>query len=43
MGTIVTGVVLLGVIGCIIRGMVMDKKKGRSIHCSGCCKNCSHK
>ena len=43
MGTIVTGGVLLGAVGCIIRGMVTDKKKDRSFHCSGCCKNCSHK
>lgn len=40
MGTIVTGGLLLVVVGLIIRGMVMNKKKGGSLHCGSCCKDC---
>lgn len=39
LGTIVVSLVLLTVIGCIIRGMVQNRKKGKSscgCGCSGC-------
>lgn len=38
-----TAVVLLGVVGVvalIIRGMIKDKKAGKSVICGGDCKHC---
>ncbi len=40
MATVMTGAVLLGVIGLIIRSMVKDKKNGKSLQCGGDCKHC---
>ncbi|MEE0752109.1 FeoB-associated Cys-rich membrane protein [Frisingicoccus sp.] len=40
MGTVMTLLVLTGVVGCIIRGMIRDKKNGKSIHCGGDCRHC---
>lgn len=40
MATVMTGAVLLGVIGLIIRSMVKDKKNGKSLQCGGNCKHC---
>lgn len=38
-----TAIVLLGVVGVvalIIRGMIKDKKAGKSVVCGGDCKHC---
>ena len=40
MGTVVTGAVVVVIVGLIIRSMVRDKKNGKSILCGGDCKNC---
>ena len=40
MGTVVTGAVVVVIVGLIIRSMVCDKKNGKSIQCGGDCKNC---
>ncbi|WP_167957482.1 FeoB-associated Cys-rich membrane protein [Anaerosporobacter faecicola] len=40
MGTIVVGVVLLGIVGLIIRSIVRDKKQGKSLQCGCDCKHC---
>lgn len=40
MGTIIVGVILAAVVAFIVRGMVVDKKNGKSIQCGGECKNC---
>lgn len=40
MGTVITGIVVLGVVSFIIRNMVHDKKNGKSLHCGGECKHC---
>ena len=40
MGTLVTGAIILGVVGAIIGNMVRDKKKGKSIQCGNDCKHC---
>ncbi len=39
MGTIVTALILAGIVFLIVRGMARDKKKGKSLSC-GC--GCSH-
>ena len=39
-----TGIVLLilcGAVALIIRGMIRDKKNGKSLHCGMDCRNCS--
>lgn len=40
MGTIVVLAVLAGIVALVIRGMVRDKKNGKSIQCSGDCGHC---
>lgn len=40
MGTIIVAVILVSVVGLIIRGMIKDKKAGKSIQCGGECKYC---
>ncbi len=40
MGTIIVGVIVLGVVAAIIRNMIHDKKNGKSIQCGGECKHC---
>ena len=40
MGTLITGIVIIAVVGFIIRSMIRDKKNGKSIQCGGNCKNC---
>lgn len=40
MGTVIVGVVVVGVVGLIVRSMVKDKKAGKSLQCGGDCKNC---
>ncbi len=40
MGTVIVGVVVVGVVGLIVRSMVKDKKAGKSLQCGGDCKHC---
>ncbi|MBS7007511.1 FeoB-associated Cys-rich membrane protein [Anaerostipes sp.] len=40
MGTFIVGVAVLGIVGLIVRSMVRDKKKGKSIHCGNSCSSC---
>jgi len=40
MGTIIVLAVLVLAVGLIIRGMIRDKKKGKSIQCGGDCSHC---
>lgn len=40
MGTVLVGTVLAGIVVWIIRGMIRDKKNGKSIQCGGDCRHC---
>ncbi len=40
METFVIGIMVLGIVACIIRSMVKDKKAGKSVICGGDCKHC---
>lgn len=40
MATVIVGGVLLLVVALIVRGMIKDKKSGKSIQCGGDCKHC---
>lgn len=40
MGTLVVGVIVLSVVALVIRGMIKDKKNGKSIQCGGDCGHC---
>lgn len=40
MGTVIVALILLAIVALIVRGMVKDKKAGKSIQCGGDCKNC---
>ena len=40
MGTVVTGAVVVVIVGLIIRSMVRDKKNGKSLQCGGDCGKC---
>lgn len=40
MGTIITGVILAGIVGLIIRSMVKNKKQGKSLQCGCDCSKC---
>ncbi|HAK57515.1 MAG TPA: FeoB-associated Cys-rich membrane protein [Lachnospiraceae bacterium] len=42
MGTIIGTIILLIVVGLIIRSMIRDKKKGKSVICGGECAHCGH-
>ena len=39
-GTLLVGTGLLAAVGAAIRGMLRDKKNGKSLHCGGDCKYC---
>ena len=41
MGTVITGLILAGIIALIVRNMVRDKKSGKSLQCGCNCKHCS--
>lgn len=41
MGTVITAIILAGMVTLIIRGMMRDKKSGKSIQCGCDCKHCS--
>ncbi|MCI8835441.1 MAG: FeoB-associated Cys-rich membrane protein [Ruminococcus sp.] len=40
MGTALVSIVLLAIVAGIIRGMIRDRKNGKSIQCGGDCKYC---
>lgn len=40
MGTWIVGFILTAAVVFIVRGMVRDKKQGKSIQCGGDCKHC---
>ncbi|MDD6307560.1 MAG: FeoB-associated Cys-rich membrane protein [Clostridiales bacterium] len=40
MGTLVVGISLLAVVVLIVRSMIKDKKKGKSLQCGGDCSHC---
>lgn len=40
MGTVLVGAILVCIVGLVIRGMIRDKKNGKSIQCGGDCKHC---
>ncbi len=40
MGTLVVGLALIGVVSLIIKGMIKDKKNGKSLQCGGDCSKC---
>jgi hypothetical protein len=40
MGTAIVLVGLIGIVSFIIRGMLKDKKAGKSVICGGDCKHC---
>ncbi len=40
MGTFIVLVVLAAIVALVIRGMVRDKKNGKSIQCGGDCRHC---
>jgi hypothetical protein len=40
MGTLVTGIVIIGMVLLIVRNMIHDKQNGKSIQCGGDCKHC---
>ena len=40
MGTVVVGVILVGIVALIIRNMVRDKKSGKSLQCKNCGGHC---
>lgn len=41
MGTVITGLILAGIIALIVRNMVRDKKNGKSLQCGCNCNHCS--
>lgn len=40
MGTFIVLAVLCGIVALIVRGMVRDRKGGKSIQCGGDCSHC---
>ncbi|MFR3728971.1 FeoB-associated Cys-rich membrane protein [Lacrimispora sp.] len=40
MGTFVVLMVVIGVVALIIKGMIRDKKNGKSIQCGVSCEHC---
>lgn len=40
MGTIITGAVVVLIVGLAVRSMVRDKKNGKSLQCGCDCKEC---
>lgn len=40
MGTLAVGAAVAGMVALIVRSMIRDKKNGKSLQCSGDCKNC---
>ncbi|MCH5342965.1 MAG: FeoB-associated Cys-rich membrane protein [Acetatifactor sp.] len=42
MGTLFVLVILVVIVALIIRSMILDKKKGKSLQCGGNCSSCGH-
>ncbi len=40
MGTAIVLIALAGIVAFVIRGMIRDKKKGKSLQCGGDCSRC---
>lgn len=40
MGTAIVLIVLAGVVAVVVRSMIRDKKKGKSLQCGGDCSHC---
>lgn len=40
MGTIVVGLIVLGIMALAVRSMIRDKKTGKSLQCGGDCSHC---
>jgi hypothetical protein len=40
MGTLVVGAIVFGIAALIVRGMIRDRKNGKSIQCGGDCGHC---
>lgn len=39
-GSIIVLLVIVGIVALIVRSMISDKKKGKSLQCGGDCKHC---
>ncbi len=39
-GSIIVLIVIVGIVALIVRSMISDKKKGKSLQCGGDCKHC---
>lgn len=40
MGTVIVGIIVLGMVGLVVKSMVRDKRKGKSLQCGTDCKHC---
>lgn len=40
MGTIIVGIIVLGMVAMAVRSMIRDKKAGKSLQCGGDCSHC---
>ncbi|HBV81888.1 MAG: FeoB-associated Cys-rich membrane protein [Lachnospiraceae bacterium] len=40
MGTLITGVILLVVVGLALRSIIYNKRSGKSLQCGGDCSKC---
>lgn len=40
MGTIITGIIVIGIVFLALRSMIKDKKNGKSVQCGNDCKHC---
>ncbi len=40
MGTLVVLAVVVGLVGLVVRSMIRDKKKGKSLQCGSDCSHC---
>lgn len=40
MGTVIVGMIVMGIVVLIVKNMIRDKKNGKSIQCGGDCKYC---
>ncbi|MDE5819918.1 MAG: FeoB-associated Cys-rich membrane protein [Lachnospiraceae bacterium] len=41
MGNLIVGAILIAAVAFVIRGMVRDKKNGKSLQCGCSCSHCS--
>lgn len=40
MGTVITGMIVAGIVGLAVYSMVRDRKNGKSVQCGGNCAHC---